>query len=222
MAWNGVLSSKGDDNFQRRWFNQYVGMASSREALDRLASILDGKTTVDGLTINPDLRWAIIGRLNRYDYPGSAALVEAELARDKSDSAQANALAATVVRPDPKTKAEWLATIQDPQTKLPFSKVRTAMFSLYPAEQSALAEQTAQARLAKLPALDKTAGPVYMRAFAGSMIPASCTPASVKRLAAAAEQMKDLSAGTRRALLDTQQEDQRCVTIKQAMTAPKS
>jgi aminopeptidase N len=34
--------------------------------------------------------------------------------------------------------------------------------------------------------------------------------------------MKDLSAGTRRALLDTQQEDQRCVTIKQAMTAPKS
>jgi aminopeptidase N len=222
MAWNGVLSSKGDDNFQRRWFGQYLGLASSPDALQRLASILDGKTTVEGLTINPDLRWAIIGRLNRFNYPGSAALVEAELARDKSDSAQASALHATVVRPDPKTKAEWLATIQDTQTKLPFSKIRTAMYSLYPAEQTALAEQTAQARLAKLPALDKSAGPVYMRAFAGSMIPTSCTPASVKRLTAAAEQMKDLSAGTRRALLDAQQEDQRCVAIKQAMTAPKS
>jgi aminopeptidase N len=222
MAWNGVLSSKGDDNFQRRWFGQYLGLASSPDALQRLASILDGKTTVEGLTINPDLRWAIIGRLNRFNYPGSAALVEAELARDKSDSAQASALHATVVRPDPKTKAEWLATIQDTQTKLPFSKIRTAMYSLYPAEQTALAEQTAQARLAKLPALDKSAGPVYMRAFAGSMIPTSCTPASVKRLAAAAEQMNDLSAGTRRALLDAQQEDQRCVAIKQAMTAPKS
>jgi aminopeptidase N len=222
MAWNGVVASKGDDNFQRRWFSQYLGLAGSHEALDHLAAILDGRTTVEGMNINQDLRWAIIARLNRYNYAGSAALVEAELARDKSDTAQAEALAATVSRPDPKTKAEWLATIEDLQTKLPFSKIRTAMFSLYPSEQRALAEQSAEARLAKLPALDKSAGPVYMRAFAASMIPTSCTPASVKRLTAAAEQMKDLSAGTRRSLLDAQQEDQRCVTIKQAMTAPKS
>ncbi|MFL6675265.1 MAG: aminopeptidase N [Massilia sp.] len=221
MAWNGVQSSKGDDNFQRRWFNQYVAMASSREALDRLASILDGKTSIDGLAINQDLRWAIVGRLNRFDYPGSVALVEAEAARDKSDAGQAEALAATVSRPDPKTKAEWLSTVQDPQAKLPFSKIRTAMNHLYPAEQGALNEQSAAQRLAKLPVLDKTGGPVYMRAFAGNMIPATCTPASVQRLSSAAEKMKDLSAGTRRALLDRLQEDQRCVTIKQAMTASK-
>jgi aminopeptidase N len=222
MAWNGVVASKGDDNFQRRWFDLYLGLASSREAQDHLAALLDGRSKVDGLNINQDLRWSIIRRLNRYNYAGSAALVEAELTRDKSDTAQAAALAATVSRPDAKTKAEWLATVEDLQTKLPFSKIRTAMFSLYPAEQRALAEQSAEARLAKLPALDKAAGPVYMRAFAGSMIPTSCTPASVKRLTAAAEQMKDLSAGTRRSLLDAQQEDQRCVTIKQAMTASKS
>jgi aminopeptidase N len=93
------------------------------------------------------------------------------------------------------------------------------MGSLYPAEQKALAEQTAEQRLAKLPELDKAAGPVYMRAYGPNMIPASCTPASVKRLQAASTQMKDLSAGTRRALLGTLEEDQRCVAIKQAMTA---
>ena len=76
--------------------------------------------------------------------------------------------------------------------------------------------------LAKLPAIDKAAGPVFMRSYAGSMIPASCTPASVQRLSKAADQMKDLSAGTRRSLLDTLQEDQRCVAIKKALTAPKS
>jgi aminopeptidase N len=222
MAWHGVEASKGDDNFQRRWFSEYLGLATSHNALERLAAILDGKTRVAGLEINQDLRWGIIVRLNRFDYPGSAALVQAELARDKSDSGQAAALASTVMRPDPKTKAEWLATIEDPQTKLPFSKVRTAMGSLYPPEQAALAEQSAEARLARLPVLDKSAGPVYMRAFAGSMIPTSCTPASVKRLAAAADKMTDLSAGTRRALLDTLQEDQRCVAIRQAMTAPQS
>jgi aminopeptidase N len=222
MAWHGAQSSKGDDNFQRRWFGQYIALASSRDALDRLASVLDGKTVVNGLAINQDLRWAIIGRLNRFNYPGSAALVEAEAARDKSDAGQAAALAAIVSRPDPKTKAEWLATVEDLKTTLPFSKIRTAMTHLYPREQTGLSEQSAAQRLARLPQIDKTAGPVYMRAFAATLIPASCTPASVKRLAAAAGEMNELSAGTRRALLDAQQEDQRCVTIRQAMTAPKS
>jgi aminopeptidase N len=169
--------------------------------------------------MNQDLRWAIIGRLNRYNYPGAAALVEAEQARDKSDTGQAAALSAVVSRPDPAVKTEWLDTVQDLQTKLQFSKVRTAMEHLYPAEQHALAEQTAAARLARLPQLDKTAGPVYMRAYGPTLIPAGCTPASVQRLQAAANADKDLSAGTRRALLDALQEDQRCVTIKQAMTA---
>ncbi|QOL52144.1 aminopeptidase N [Massilia litorea] len=221
MAWNGTLANKGNENFQRRWFNTYLGLASTPAALDRLAGILAGTVTVDGLAINQDLRWSIIARLNRYNHAGAAALVEQEAQRDKSDSGQAAALAATVVRPDPQVKAQWLGTVEDLKTKLPFSKIRTAMNSLYPAEQKALAEQTAARRLAQLPAIDKAAGPVYMRSYAYSMIPASCTPASVKRLSAAASTMKELSAGTRRALLDAQQEDQRCVTIKQAMTAPK-
>ena len=219
MAWHGAVAAKGDDNFQRRWFGTYVGVASSRQGLDRLAGLLEGKNAIDGLDVNQDLRWSIIGRLNRYGYPGADKLVVAEQARDKSDTGAAAAIAATVSRPDPAVKTEWLGTITDLQTKLPFSRVRTAMGSLYPAEQSALAEQSAAQRLAKLPELDKTAGPVYMRAYGPSLIPASCTPASVARLQAASTGMTALSAGTRRALLDTLQEDQRCVTIKAAMTA---
>ncbi|WP_229412129.1 MULTISPECIES: aminopeptidase N [Massilia] len=219
MAWTSTLASKGDDNFQRRWFGTYVDVASSPDALRRLAALLDGKEQVDGLAINQDLRWAIIGRLNRYNYPGAAALVDAEQARDKSDAGQAAALTAVVSRPDPAVKTEWLDTVHDLQTKLPFSKVRTAMQHLYPAEQHGLDEQTAGARLARLPQLDKTAGPVFMRAYGAALIPAGCTPAAVQRLQAAADAGKDLSAGTRRALVDAVEDAQRCVTIKQAMTA---
>jgi len=222
MAWNSALASKGDDNFQRRWFGAYLQLATSQPALERLASILDGKTAVDGLTINQDLRWQIISHLSRYNYPGSAELVKTEQERDKSDSGQAAALASTVVRPDPAVKTEWLATIADAKTKLPFSKVRTAMFSLYPAEQVALSEQSAVQRLAQLPVLDKTAGPVFMRAYAPSMIPTGCSATSVKRLSDAATTMTDLSAGTRRALVDKLEEDERCVAIKNALTIPQS
>jgi aminopeptidase N len=216
-----VQAAKGDTNFVRRWFGHYMNVATSKDALDRLAAILDGKLAVEDLAVSQDLRWSIIGRLNRFAYPGSAELVTTELARDKSDTGQSSALAATVIRPDAKTKAEWLTKVQDLKTTLPFSKVRVAMGSLYPVEQRALAEASAADLLAKLPAIDKEAGPVYMRSFAG-LIPANCTPASVKRLEVAAAQYKDLSAGTKRALLGTHQEDKRCLMIRNAMTVPKT
>lgn len=221
MAWRGVQVSKGDQNFQRRWLDQYIDMASTPAALERLAALLRGGAAVEGLAINQDLRWAIIRRLNRYNYPGSLDMVRDEQARDKSDSGQAAALAATVSRPDPATKKEWLGTIDDLQTKLPFSKVRTAMFNIFPSEQKRFAESDADQRLARLPALDKAAGPVYMRAYANAMIPASCTPASVRRLSDAAAKMKDLTAGTRRSLLDTLEEDKRCVAIRKTLAAAK-
>jgi len=217
MAFKATVAASGDSNFQRRWFTTYVNLASSPAALKRLADILDGKLVVPGLNVSQDARWDIVARLNRYDVRGSAALLTAEQARDKSDSGQAAALAATVVRPDAKVKAEWLATIGDLQTKLPFSRIRTAMFGLYPAEQGALAEQSAGARLDSLAQVDQAAGPVYMRAYAAALIPASCTPDSVARLQAAVASQTGLSAGTRRALLVTHQEDERCVAIKKAM-----
>jgi aminopeptidase N len=221
MAWNGVVAWKGNDNFQRRWFGTYMSVATSQEALARLAGMLEGQGT-EGLNIGQDQRWAIVNRLNRFNYPGADALLAAEQARDKSDRGQTAALAATVARPDPKVKGEWLATVEDLKTKQPFPRLRTAMGSMYPVEQRALAEQTASARLARLPEIDKAAGPVFMRTYANTMIPASCSPESVQRLQRAADTMKDLSAGTRRSLLDTLQEDQHCVAIKKAMTAPKS
>jgi aminopeptidase N len=222
MAWNGVRASKGDDNFQRRWFTLYLSLAASRPALDHLAALLEGKGSTEGMDINQDLRWQIIALLNRRNYPGSTAMVEAEMARDKSDRGAAAAVAAAAGRPDSRTKAEWLATVHDLKTKLPFSKVRTAMNNLYPAGQTGLSEQTAEARLARLPKVDQEAGPVFMRSYAQSMIPVACTPHSVKRLADANAGIKNLSAGTRRALQDALQEDQRCVAIKQALTVPKA
>jgi aminopeptidase N len=219
MAWQGVVTNAGNGDFQRRWFQSYLEQAASAQAQTRLAGLLDGSLKVDGLAVNQDLRWDIIEQLSRRDYPGSAALVTAEAARDKSAAGQAAAIAAEVARPDAATKTRWLATVHDTRTTVPFSKIRVAMFNLYPSEQKALSEATAAARLAQLAALDQSAGPVYMRAYAGSLIPANCTPASVARLTQAASTMTGLSALTRRSLMNTLEEDQRCVAIKRVMTA---
>jgi hypothetical protein len=186
MAWSAWKRTSGDSNFQRRWLSTYLAVASSRPALDRLAALLDGKQKVDGLKINQDLRWSIINRLNRNNYPGAAALVDAEQARDKSDTGQAAALAATVVRPDAAVKTEWLGKIQD---RRPSCRSRACAppwaACTRPAERAQRAERrTAPGHAAQV---DKAAGPVFMRAYGASMIPVGCSPASVKRLQAAAD-----------------------------------
>jgi aminopeptidase N len=221
MAWDGVLANKGNADFQRRWFNQYLSVASSPDALTRLAGILGGQVDAGGVPVGQPQRWSIIARLNRYNYPGAFDLIAQESARDKSDAGQIAAVAATVIRPDAAVKADWVKQIEDQKTALPFSRIRTAMGSIFPAEQGALNERDADARLARLPQVDKTGGPVFMRAYADTMIPATCTPQSVARLSRAAATMTDLSAFTRRTLLDTLQDDQRCVAIKAKLSAPK-
>jgi len=218
MAFAATQAASNDSNFQRRWFSTYVYLASSKPALEQLAAILDGKLVVPGLNVSQDVRWDIVTRLNRYAYPGADALLAAEQQRDKSDAGELAAIGATVGRPDAQVKAQWLATIADQKTALPFSKVRKAMENIFPAEQSALSEQSAVQRLAQLPQVDQVAGPVYMRSYGPHLIPASCTPASVQRLQQAVDKDKELSTGTRRNLLISHQEDARCVAIKKAMT----
>ncbi|MGV7210775.1 aminopeptidase N [Oxalobacteraceae bacterium A2-2] len=218
MAFKAAIRAQGDNNFQRRWFSLYLNLAATPAALDQLAAILAGKPLVPGLNVSQDLRWNIVAHLNRYAYPGSEQLLAAEQTRDNSDSGQAAAVGAAAGRPDARVKEEWLATITDLGTKLPFSKVRRAMGALYPAGQGALDEQTAARRLALLGQLDASAGPVYMRAYAASMIPAACTPASVQRLKDGLAAMPALSAGTTRQLRVAIQEDQRCVDMKKLIT----
>jgi aminopeptidase N len=219
MAFGATMAAAGDNNFQRRWFSLYVQIASSQTALEHLAAILEGKLEVGGLNVSQDVRWDIVTRLNRLAYPGAEAMLAAERQRDKSDAGELAALGAEAGRPDARVKTQWLAAIADLKTALPFSKVRKVMENLYPAEQTALSELSAEQRLAGLLQLDQAAGPVYMRAYGQHLIPAACTPASVQRL-----QDKDgalaarLSTNTSRNLLIAHQEDARCVAIKKAMT----
>jgi aminopeptidase N len=220
MTWDAANANAANRDFLRRWLGAYIDIASSRAGLDRLAGLLSGKVVIDGLTVDQDLRWEMITQLSRHDYPCSAALIEAEAAHDKSDTGQAAAIGATVSLPDAKRKAEWLAKVQDLKTTLPYAKVRVAMQNLFPDEQLALGEASAAQRLSGLAALDKTAGPVFMRGYAASLIPAACTPASVARLQEAIVQNTTLSAGTQRQLRIAHQEDARCVAIKAKLTIP--
>ncbi|MEJ7805545.1 MAG: ERAP1-like C-terminal domain-containing protein, partial [Telluria sp.] len=120
-AWQAMQASS-DTDFKARWLKLYQNPVSDKAGLERLAGVLSGAVVIEGVPLNQDLRWNLIATLNRHDHVGSLALIATELARDNSDSGRSAALRATVLRPDPAIKAEWLAKIGDSMTTESFAR----------------------------------------------------------------------------------------------------
>ena len=213
IYWHNAVNSELEPKFQKRWFANYLSRVETTTELSKLEQILDGKITIDGISLNQDYRWKIIQQLNRYNFKNSKLLIEKELLKDNGDSGQKQSLVAQAVRPDAKVKAAWLDQIHSIKPDLPFPKLRRVIGNLYTSEQADLVEQTADEILANLPSLDAKKGPIFMRSYAGSLIPATCNEASVKRLKKMIKDNPNLSNISMRALLVTHQEDERCVLI---------
>jgi len=217
ITWDSTRTNTADKNMQRRWFSAYVNFAHSKKALANLHQLLAGTRSLENLTINQDIRWDIIAQLSRYNYSKSAILIDEELVNDSSDTGEKSAIYARVIAPNAQTKTQWLAKVLSTDSSVPFSKLRTAMTALYPSEQSQFNESSAVERINALPIVDKDKGPVFMRSYRW-LIPATCNDASVARLNTAVDTLTMLSTGAKRSLLVTQQEDKRCLAIKNAMT----
>jgi aminopeptidase N len=213
ITWQSTRTNSDNKNMQRRWFDYYLNFAHTTAALDNLYKLMTSEHSLENLTISQDSRWDIIAQLSRFNHPKSAKLIADELTLDSSDAGEKSAIYARVIAPNPQVKRDWLAKIQQKESELPFSKLRTAMSALYPSEQNSFNEQSAAQRMASLSIMDKANGPVFMRSY-NQLIPATCNAVSVARLNKAVSELTGLSTGTKRSLLIKQQEDQRCLMIK--------
>jgi len=87
------------------------GVALSPEDVALLAGLLDGSSTIEGLTVDTDLRWQLLLRLVSRG-SADAAQIEAELARDATDAGARHAAACRAAIPDAGAKeAAWGAVI---------------------------------------------------------------------------------------------------------------
>jgi len=216
ITWQSTLHHSDNKNMQRRWFSSYLNFAHSPTALDKLYRLLTGQYSLENLTISQDIRWDIIAQLSRYKHSKANELITHELTLDSSDTGEKSAIYARVISPDAQVKTDWLAKIQEQESEIPFSKLRTAMSALYPSEQNDFSEQSANQRINSLSEIDQKNGPVFMRSY-GQLIPTTCSEASVARLNKAVTELTNLSTGVKRNLLIKQQEDKRCLMIKKAI-----
>jgi aminopeptidase N len=111
-----VAAGPGSD-LQLAWTRLFIKLAASETHLDLIAELRDGATLIDGLVVDTDLRWALVGALaqaGRLD----ATAIEAERLRDNTTAGNENAAGALAARPSAEAKAAAWTSVID-RTDLP-------------------------------------------------------------------------------------------------------
>ena len=124
------------------------------------------------------------------------------------------ALAVEAVRPQADVKEKWLATILDASATSKVATLRTVMANLFPAEQTALLEPQRERILAAIPMLNQNASQELLESITDGLIPATCTPDSVARLAQANTDFAGMLPLVVKAYLVHHQRDEACVRLK--------
>ncbi|MGW0417403.1 aminopeptidase N [Streptomyces sp. NPDC003015] len=95
---------------QLAWARFFARTAEDPGGFDMLQGLLDGTTTVPGLTVDQELRWAFLEPLVVHGFADEKAL-EAELARDDTASGKRHQVRCLAARPSAAVKAQGWAQI---------------------------------------------------------------------------------------------------------------
>jgi aminopeptidase N len=103
---------------QLAYVRAFAGVATSADDLALLGQLLDGSVRFDGLTVDTDLRWALLGRLVSRGAPSPSgsgsfgpAEIDAELARDATDAGERHAATCRAAIPAAEAKRETWQTL---------------------------------------------------------------------------------------------------------------
>ncbi len=107
-----VLTAEPASDHQLALLRTFANVALSSDELALLGALLDGAATLPGLTIDTDLRWALLRRLVSTGTLGDDAIA-AELERDNTASGQRHAATVRASRPTAAAKAQAWAEAVD-------------------------------------------------------------------------------------------------------------
>lgn len=112
--------------------------------------LLDGTVVVDGLDVDTDFRWHVVGTLASAGADDDGALVAAELELDPTDIGERRAASALASRPTPAAKAEaWMRL--DGEAALPLALLRAIAGSVGQYTQEELLRPYVRRYLSSLP-----------------------------------------------------------------------
>jgi len=103
-AWESAQSAEPGGDHQLAWVRAFTSLATSEDHLGLVRRLLDGRTTLAGLSVDAELRWHLLHRLATTGRAVAEAF-EAELERDPTAAGQRHVAACRASQPDPEAKA---------------------------------------------------------------------------------------------------------------------
>jgi aminopeptidase N len=107
-----VLPATNDD-LRLVWLRAAVAVAGDEEGVEQLVSLADGSWTLDGFSVDQELRWQLAIKAAAYHLDGASERLEGELRRDPSDRGQRAFIRAQASLPDAARKAETWRRIHE-------------------------------------------------------------------------------------------------------------
>jgi aminopeptidase N len=105
QLWDLAVAAPGGSDAQLQFVKSYALLARSDSQLDTVSALLDGSATLDGLTVDQDLRWELLACLVAGGRFGQDR-IDAELGRDNTANGQNAAALAKAAIPTAEAKAE--------------------------------------------------------------------------------------------------------------------
>jgi aminopeptidase N len=107
-----LLAAEPASDIQLSWARALADVARSQEQLDLLSGLLGGTEALEGLTVDTDLRWALLHRLAATGRAGEAQIA-AELEQDPTAAGRRHAASARAARPTVDAKADAWSSMVD-------------------------------------------------------------------------------------------------------------
>ncbi|MDQ1623587.1 MAG: aminopeptidase, partial [Actinomycetota bacterium] len=109
--WELAASVPAGSDAQLQFVKSYALLARSPGQLDNVSGLLEGSLTLEGLTVDQDLRWELLASLVTGGRAGQEQ-IDAELEHDNTSTGQNAAALATAAIPTPEAKAAaWEAIV---------------------------------------------------------------------------------------------------------------
>ncbi|MEU4829371.1 aminopeptidase N [Streptosporangium sp. NPDC023615] len=174
-----VVSAEPGSDAQLAYLNALAASATSPEDLAFLKGLLDGETTLEGLTVDTDLRWTLVGALVSGGLLGEED-IERELRRDPTATGERMAALSRASIPTPEGKeAAWSAIVEG---KLSGAVLRSTIIGFVDPHHPDLLEPYKEKYFAEIGRIWRSWTSDSAQSFANGCYPAlSLSPETVSR-----------------------------------------
>lgn len=211
--WQQLTTRTAETDRQKIFFQNFIATAHSEPALAYLRQLLLKQKIITGLTIDQDLRWQMLIRLNQFHYRDFAALTQTEAKNDASQRGIQSVYAAQAARPDSNIKQRWLDHIFNANSEYNLDQLRTVMQTLFPTEQHQLLAQLSKVIIDRTQTLDANTDDQTLKNISTYLAPNTCTQTSAAQLAAVKDQLTELRAILGKNYRIAHYENLRCLRI---------